>query len=96
MIDIILTGGRPRIVDIDPEFRQLASEWHSGQWSPLYSYSSTGSIIIGLCNEIRGNLNYCLDHFDHVDDIDNLRRFLGHVAPIEDRLADHLETLEDQ
>jgi len=24
--------------------RQLAAEWHSGQWSPLYAFASTGKI----------------------------------------------------
>jgi hypothetical protein len=35
-----------------PSLRQTASEWHSGQYSPLYAFSSTGTITPGLEAEI--------------------------------------------
>jgi len=30
----------------------IASEWHGGQWSALYAYSSTGTVKKGLQREI--------------------------------------------
>lgn len=35
------------------KYRQLAGEWHDGQWSALYSFSSTGTITEFLPKEIR-------------------------------------------
>lgn len=32
--------------------REIASEWHGGQFTPLYAYSSTGTILDGLDSEI--------------------------------------------
>jgi hypothetical protein len=32
--------------------RQLASEWHGGQWSALYAYGSSGEVTWGLVQEI--------------------------------------------
>lgn len=37
---------------VPENLRQTASEWHSGQWSPLYAFASTGSIEPGLEAEI--------------------------------------------
>jgi len=35
------------------KLQQTASEWHSGQWSPLYAFASTGRIDPQLGAEIR-------------------------------------------
>ena len=37
--------------------REIASEWHGGQWTALYAYSSTGTITPGLEREIVECLN---------------------------------------
>lgn len=36
----------------DRPFRDLAGDWHGGQGSPMYAYSSTGTIVDGLVAEI--------------------------------------------
>lgn len=33
------------------ELRQLAYDWHGGQWSPLYAFASSGAITEGLASE---------------------------------------------
>ncbi len=33
-------------------YREIASKWHSGQWSALYAFASTGSIQPSLASEI--------------------------------------------
>lgn len=33
------------------ELRLLATEWHGGQFSPLYAFQSTGSVVPGLWAE---------------------------------------------
>ena len=33
-------------------YRDLAADWHGGQWSPMYAYASTGNIVDGLVAEI--------------------------------------------
>jgi hypothetical protein len=35
------------------EYRELASQWHGGQSSPLYAYASTGTRIEGLEAEVK-------------------------------------------
>lgn len=45
------------------KLQQTASEWHSGQWSPLYAFASTGHIDPHLADEIRD----CLRDADHED-----------------------------
>lgn len=40
----------------DIRARKIASEWHGGQWSPLYALASTGSIVEGITSEI----SHCL------------------------------------
>jgi len=35
------------------KLQQTASEWHSGQWSPLYAFASTGHVDPQLGAEIR-------------------------------------------
>ncbi|MGH7484025.1 MAG: hypothetical protein ACREMY_00290 [bacterium] len=36
--------------------RRTATDWHGGQSSPMYAFSSTGSIVEGLEAEIRDDL----------------------------------------
>lgn len=32
--------------------RKTAADWHGGQWSALYAFASTGTIVPGLESEI--------------------------------------------
>lgn len=57
----------------DLEARQIAAEWHGGQFSALYSFQSTGNTrgedgtSEDLLDEINGNLehvNLTPEHFD--------------------------------
>lgn len=38
--------------------RKIASDWHGGQFSPLYALASTGTVVDGVAVEVR----YCLDN----------------------------------
>ncbi len=45
-------------IPVSVELRQLCADWHSGQWSAMYSVSSTGtmhdgSVLTGLWSELR-------------------------------------------
>lgn len=35
------------------ELRELASQWHGGQFSPLYAFASSGTVVAGAANEAR-------------------------------------------
>lgn len=43
-----------------PTARLIASEWHGGQWTNLYSFASTGTVrdMQGLISEIRDCMRY--------------------------------------
>lgn len=43
-----------------PTARLIASEWHGGQWTNLYSFASTGTVrdTKGLVSEIRDCMPY--------------------------------------
>jgi hypothetical protein len=41
------------------EARHIASEWHSGQWSALYAFSSSGTIQSGLESEVETIISEC-------------------------------------
>lgn len=74
------------------EYRQIASEWHGGQASALYAYASSGTIVPGLCAEIRRDMRDVEDKpylFDQPHrEMFRLGRLLGHVAPMEDGETD--------
>jgi len=36
----------------DDEARELATEWHGGEWSPLYALATTGAIVMGCAEEV--------------------------------------------
>lgn len=42
-------------------YRELASHWHGGQWSALYAFSSSGTIVEGLRAEVEECLALALD-----------------------------------
>ena len=39
--------------------RFIASEWHSGQWSALYAFSSSGTVTSGIEREITDDIEEC-------------------------------------
>jgi len=43
------------------ELRHVASEWHSGQWSAFYAFSSSGTAIEGLESEAARCIHQCED-----------------------------------
>jgi hypothetical protein len=45
----------------DLEAKNIASEWHNGQWSALYALSSTGAILNGVSKEIADATYYAND-----------------------------------
>jgi hypothetical protein len=53
---------------------ELASRWHSGQWSPLYAFLSTGTVTEGLSSEILS----CIPHAEknsHENEVQALKEF---------------------
>lgn len=40
------------------DLRDVASHWHGGQWSALYAFASSGTIVAGLAREA----NECAEH----------------------------------
>ena len=61
----------------EAEARKIASEWHGGQWSPLYAFSSTGTIVSGINSEIEECLRTVYPHSD--EDISNLRDLRAYI-----------------
>ena len=88
--EILTERGRPRIIDDSDGYRRLASEWHSGQWSSLYAYASSGSVTVGIGLEISSAISSAERH--HPEDVDELWSFLEHVGPMIDTLDEWLET----
>lgn len=62
--------------------REIASWWHSGQWSPLYAFCSTGTRKDGLATEVRQCLAEVKAHIGHYtdEDIRNLRGLMDYLA----------------
>jgi hypothetical protein len=83
---------QPRVIDTDPEFRQLASEWHGGQASALYAYASTGSVTVGLLGEI--NNAYKFAHKWEPQDVEPLRRFQWHITPMAEAVDAYAEAVD--
>lgn len=59
-------------------YRRTASYWHGGQFSPLYAFASTGSIIPGLEREVRERIHEADDQRLY-SDATKLRNLLNHV-----------------
>jgi hypothetical protein len=45
----------------EAEAREVASDWHGGQWSPLYAFASSGTLVEGITDEIGRNMRWCED-----------------------------------
>lgn len=58
-------------------YRELASQWHGGQCSALYSYASTGTALPSLSSEIVE----CLSLASTVKERRELERFYALVGP---------------
>ena len=63
------------ISDSITPLRETASEWHSGQSSPLYAFSSSGTMLDGLAAEVRE----CIPDAD-ADDATALNALLDHIG----------------
>jgi hypothetical protein len=68
--------------------RNLAYSWHSGQWSPLYAFASSGLIESPgkLAAEIDAAKREALDKKDLLD-LDRLDRYIQHKVSSDPRLA---------
>lgn len=57
------------------DLRRLAYAWHGGQWSPLYAFASSGTIVSGLareslrCAELARDTCECGDAAEYPDEI---------------------------
>ncbi|MCC6131419.1 MAG: hypothetical protein IT186_15985 [Acidobacteria bacterium] len=63
---------------------ETAYAWHGGQWSPLYSFASTGGRIHGEAHRsaLVGEITACLRYAEQnqlVEEIENLNELLAHV-----------------
>ena len=54
----------------------LACDYHSGQWSALYAFSSTGTVTETLSSEIRSALAHAEKMAHHPAEINALKEFL--------------------
>jgi hypothetical protein len=62
--------------------RRLASEWHGGQWSALYSLSSTGAIDVEAADrEIMASLDLQPEGTDDERDLDALLAYVHSHGP---------------
>lgn len=66
--------------------RQAAADWHGGESSALYAYSSTGEVLAGIAGEIEDRLAMIErakvgGEFDRVGEHQRLRALLHHVEP---------------
>ena len=64
--------------------REIASEWHSGQWSSLYAFSSSGTIDDGLMAEVESCLAACSDPAE----CERLEALLAYVIANSERAED--------
>jgi hypothetical protein len=60
----------------EAEARHIASEWHGGQASPLYAFSSSGAILPGLQGEIDSYIKQSSGHAD-ISDLRMLRSYIN-------------------
>lgn len=63
--------------------RELAGSWHGGQWSAMYAFCSSGTILIGLDTEIRQAIREARGR-ERV----SLQAFLDDVVPMCDELRE--------
>ena len=61
----------------EAEAREIAGEWHGGQWSPLYAFCSSGTMVEGLEGEIADCLRVVYPH--SAEDIARLRSLKEYV-----------------
>ena len=67
---------------------ETAYSWHGGQWSPLYSFASTGGVVWteehreGLVGEILECRTWCLERLEMIDS-HRLWQLLRHVQRAE-------------
>jgi len=74
--------------------RRIAVDWHSGQASPLYAFSSSGHVSTDLAAEVRQCVAETKVHPAHYTDTDRreLRELLQYVASVEPEPDDEPES----
>lgn len=80
--------------------RDIAAEWHGGQFTALYAFSSTGTVIPGITGEIRSAIRQaelCADGGDAQDDdtIAELNALYDLVDGLEDEAIEREEAYDD-
>lgn len=63
----------------DLRARQIAADWHGGQWTGLYALASSGAIVDGVDNEILDDLNSILTQKGRGQDRQALRALYSYV-----------------
>ena len=63
----------------EDQARVIAGDWHGGQWTPLYAFSSSGTITSGIEREIISCMDTCMDDL-LVDSLRDLLRFITAVT----------------
>lgn len=77
--------------------RDVAAEWHDGQWSPLYAYASSGAIVDGLTTDIIADIRSCLAHDDNTEpDTYQAGRLLDLLDHVVDQIIDAWESETDR
>ena len=60
---------------VDVSFHRLAELYHSGQWSPLYAFLSTGTVVETLSCEIRSAIRMQEKSSTHCAELAALEEF---------------------
>lgn len=63
----------------ETEAREIASQWHSGQWSALYAFSSSGKVSTDAIDETRDQLKQVQTEGNTENDIQELKSLLGYL-----------------
>lgn len=66
--------------------RATAADWHDGQWSALYAYASTGSVLPTLLDEI----NQTMDELHPNAMVHSLDELRNHVASLVEASTVHV------
>lgn len=64
----------------DGQARRIASEWHGGQWSTLYSFTSTGAIDF---QPLKDEILFELRDTEDQDELKALMRYVRDKGPRE-------------
>lgn len=67
------------------ELRATAAEWHGGQWSPLYAFASSGTVVRGAAHDAEHAMRYYCDDKTDAEraELRRLRDYLSEHEPAE-------------